>query len=82
MTSSSINYTIQIPQTYINWYLTKNPEPDEKFLAWISKVEKKIQKKMLLYLTDLPDEDYMEYFESKYTPSEMVQIIYKSNGFN
>lgn len=81
MSLSSINYTIQIPQTYVNWYLTKNQEPDKKFLAWISKVEKTIQKKMLLNLTDLPDEDYMEYFESKYTPSEMVQIIYESNGF-
>jgi hypothetical protein len=81
MSTGKFTYSKSIPQTYVDWYISKTSEPDEKFLSWISKVEKTIQKKMSMNLIDLPDEDYMRYFESNYTPNEMVKIIYETNGF-
>jgi hypothetical protein len=71
-----------VPQTYVDWYIKKTLEPNKQFLSWISKVEKTIQKKLSMSLTDLPDEDYMEYFESNYTPTDMVKIIFESNNLD
>ena len=79
--SSKTHYIKSIPQTYVDWYISRTAEPNQKFLSWISIVEKKIKKKLLMNLTDLPDENYMEYFELKYTPNDMVKIIFESNGF-
>ena len=79
--SKSTQTQMQISLTYVDWYQSKNPEPNKKFLLWISVVEKIIQKKISMSLIDLPDEDYIMYYESKYTPSDMVKLIYKSNGF-
>jgi hypothetical protein len=66
---------------YVRWYLNKEKEPNIHFVNWISKVEYKIKQEFGCELLDLPDEDYMLYFESSYSPNMMVQIIYKSNGF-
>ncbi len=69
-------------QTYVDWYKNITPEPNKKFLNWISNVEKIIQKKLSMNLTDLPDENYIEYFESKYSSLDMVKIIFESNGLD
>ena len=71
-----------VPQTYVDWYISRTPEPNQQFLSWISRVEKVIQKKLSMNLTDLPDEDYMEYFESKYTSDDMDKIIFESNNLD
>jgi hypothetical protein len=65
---------------YVRWYLNKEQEPNIRFINWISKVEYKIKQEFGYELLDLPDEDYMLYFESSYSPNMMVKIIYKSNG--
>ena len=78
--SQSIN---KLTQTgYIEWYLKSTNEPNIKFANWMNKVESKIKNKFNFELLDLPDEDYMMYFESLYTPNQMVQIILESNGLN
>lgn len=48
----------------------------------MNKVESKIKNKFNFELLDLPDEDYIMYFDSLYDPNQMVQIILESNGFN
>lgn len=66
---------------YVQWYMNSNSEPNTKFVNWISKIEKKIIAMYGMTLIDLPDEDYMTYFENKYTPDMVVQIIQESNEF-
>jgi len=61
--------------------MNSNSEPNTKFVNWISKIEKKIIAMYGMTLIDLPDEDYMTYFENKYTPDMVVQIIQESNEF-
>lgn len=80
MSKSTIDYLDYPKKTYVEWYKNNTSEPNEKFLAWISKVEKKIMTKLSLSLIDLPDEDYIMYFEENITPNDMVKIIYESNG--
>ncbi len=70
----------KMPSTYVEYYLSNIQEIDNKFLIWISKVEKIIYSKLQMSLIDLPDEDYMYYFENNFGPREMVQIIYESNN--
>ena len=60
---------------YSQYYLRKNNEPNKKFVNWINKVEKSVLEKFGFELLELPDEDYMLYFENKYSPSDMVKII-------
>jgi hypothetical protein len=69
------------PQNYIEWYTNSESNPNKKFLEWIGKVEKFIDTKLQLTLIDLPDEDYMRYFESGYSFLDMVSIILESNGY-
>lgn len=66
---------------YVRRYLNKEKEPNMQFAFWISKVEFKIKQKYGFELLDLPDENYLVYFESSYSPDMMIQIICKSNGF-
>lgn len=80
MSSNNI-HTRSTPQTYVNWYISRTTEPNQKFISWISIIEKTIQKKLSMDLIDLPDEDYMLYFESNYTPDDIIKIIFESNGF-
>lgn len=77
---NSANKIVKKSTNYVEWYLSKVSEPDVKFVNWIVKVEKKIGTILELTLLDLPDEDYMMYFEDKYSPDEMCQIILESNG--
>ena len=67
---------------YSNYYLQKNIKPNNKFIIWINSVEQMVLEHFKLYLLDIPDEDYMYFFENKFEPSEMVQIIQESNGFD
>jgi len=67
--------------TYVIWYLNIETKPNMQFAHWISKVEFKIKYKYGFNLLDLPDEDYMIYFESSYSPDMMVQVILETNGF-
>lgn len=66
---------------YLIWYLNREPKPNFSFAYWISKVEFKLKQKYGFNLLDLPDEDYMVYFESSYSPNMMVKVISESNGF-
>jgi hypothetical protein len=52
---------------YVEWYKNSNSEPNNQFVNWIKKIEKKIISNYGLSLTDIPDEDYMMYFEQKYS---------------
>ena len=66
--------------TYVKWYLNREQKPNIGFAIWMSKVEHKIKQKFGLDLLDLPDEDYIIYFELSYSPDMMVKLICKSNG--
>jgi len=66
---------------YSSYYLSKNSEPNTKFVDWINNVEKNVLERFGFNLLDIPDEDYMGNFESGYEPEQMVQIIQESNGF-
>jgi hypothetical protein len=66
---------------YSSYYLSKNSEPNTKFVDWINNVEKNVLELFGVNLLDIPDEDYMGNFESGYEPNQMVQIIQESNGF-
>jgi hypothetical protein len=79
---NNISIKKQYSNNYISWYLNINPKPNKKFIDWISIIEKFIQEKIKLTLLDLPDEDYMIYFESNYTPTDMIKIILDSNDLN
>ena len=66
---------------YSSYYMSKNSEPNTKFVDWINNVEKNVVERFGLNLLDIPDEDYMGNFELGYEPEQMVQIIQESNGF-
>jgi uncharacterized membrane protein len=68
--------------SYFEWCMNLHHKPSNEFLKWISVIEEKIQSKYGFTLIDLPDEDYIVYFESKYSTDAMIQKILKSNGFN
>lgn len=67
--------------SYSNYYLSKNNKPNNNFVIWINAVEQLVLTIYGLKLLDIPDEDYMNYYENKYQPNEMFQIIQESNGF-
>ncbi len=75
----SCNRLNKISSNYTEWYLNRNSEPNLGFLKWIERVEKKIIAKYGFTLIDIPDEDYMMYYEQKYSSDMMVQIIEESN---
>lgn len=66
--------------TYVKWYLNREQKQNIEFSIWMSKVEHKIKQKFGLDLLDLPDEDYIIYFELSYSPDMLVKLICKSNG--
>lgn len=71
----------KISSNYKELYLNKNTDINYGFLKWIERVEKKIIKKYGFTLIDIPDEDYILYYEEKYSSDMMVQIIEESNNF-
>lgn len=70
-----------IESAYVRWYINRVAEPNLAFANWMTKVEFKLKLKYGFNLLDLPNEDYMIYFESSYSPDMMVQVISESNGF-
>ena len=71
--------TLKSSYGYSQWYLSKTPKPDDKFIKWINLVEQMVIEFFSIELLDLPDEDYMENYENKITPIEMFNIIYEHN---
>ena len=69
------------PMLYSSFYLQNNTEPNYKFILWINSVEQMVLERFGFYLLDIPDEDYMYFYENKFEPYEIVQIIQESNGF-
>lgn len=65
---------------YSEYYISKNKNPNYKFVNWINKIEEEVIKIFGLCLLDLPDEPYMISFEEKYSPKEIVEIIKKNNS--
>jgi hypothetical protein len=51
---------------YTTNYKTKIPkdEVDKKFMIWMDKIEEYVFSSIGMYLLDLPDEEYMYYFEN------------------
>ncbi len=66
---------------YSEYYKTKNNVINHDFIRWINTVESLVYKRFNMNLLDLPDEAYMDFFESKLTPNEVFQIIKENNGF-
>lgn len=66
---------------YSIYYLSKNKNADHNFINWINIIEKNVLDNFGFYLLDIPDENYMYYYESNYEPKEIVEIIQKSNNF-
>jgi hypothetical protein len=68
---------------YFEWYISKykknNNKIDENFLEWIKKVENKILLMYGISLLDLPDENYMDYYEKKLSPELMADEIFQNN---
>lgn len=76
---------------YVNWYLNKcvnsnfkintnESKVNYEFIEWIEEIENYIILNFGFTLIDLPDEDYIFYFENNYTPEMMIKIILNSNG--
>ncbi len=59
-----------LKQCFSNWYPV-----NLKFLKWIDTIEQSILNKYNLNLLDIPDENYMYYFENNYTTKEVIRII-------
>jgi hypothetical protein len=66
---------------YSEYYLSKNNEPNNNFVVWITRVENTVLRKYGFTLLDIPDEDYMLYFENNYSPNDMVKIIHENFFF-
>ncbi len=77
----SCNKVYKLSSNYTEWYLNKNSEINLGFLKWIEQVERKVIAKYGFTLIDLPDEDYILYYEQKSSSDRMVQIIEVSNNF-
>ena len=66
--------------SYSNYYKKKiTGEFDSNFIKWIDKIENEIYKKFQLYLRDLPDEDYILFYENNYSPKFIVKMIIQNN---
>lgn len=60
---------------YIDYNTKNNIDIDKKFITWINIVENNVQKTLNLSLLDIPDEDYMVYYEEKHDPIEISKYI-------
>lgn len=79
--SFSNSNNIKNYKSYSSYYIKKNDLVDEKFVRWINRVEKLVFEKFNIGLLDLPDEDYMYYYENKYSSNDMFSIIQDNNSF-
>lgn len=64
------NYKIKIPKD----------EVDKKFIIWMDKIEKYVFFSIGMYLLDLPDEEYMYYFQNnvsyEYVGNKIINEYY------
>ena len=64
---------------YSDYYRQKmienNEEIDEKFCEFMDELENKVWKKFKISLLSLPDENYMDYYEHKRSPSFVLNKI-------
>lgn len=67
--------------SYSKYFLINNNEPDYNFISWIDNVEKLVFESYGVNLLDLPDKDYMYYYENNYQPDDMFKKIQEFNGF-
>jgi hypothetical protein len=69
--------------SYSNYYIKKcyknKSKPNMDFIAWITTIELVIEKALNLGLLDLPDQDYMDYFENRIEPVYVINKIIKEN---
>jgi hypothetical protein len=49
--------------------------PNTKFIVWVNQVEQIVIKNLNMNLLEIPDEDYMYYYESKMSSNDMAKII-------
>ena len=65
---------------YMYTYNIKDKEDcDKQFIEFMDNIEQIVFDKFNLYLLDLPDEDYYEYYERKCTPEQVANIVIKGN---
>jgi hypothetical protein len=68
---------------YVDYYIAKNTKNNQvinfKFVVWINQIEKYFIDKYCINLLDLPDEDYMFYFDENYSHKEVIDIIINNN---
>ena len=65
---------------YIEQATRANYQINQKFVIWVDTVEKIVYKKLRSNLIDLPDEDYMQYYENKMNPLEVAKYIIEQNS--
>lgn len=69
--------------SYSNYYITKcvksKEQPNLEFITWITTIELVVEKVLNLDLLDLPDDNYMDYFESGTKPEIMINKIIKEH---
>jgi hypothetical protein len=60
---------------YICYNNKHNINIEKKFVTWINIVENKVFEKLKLRLLDIPDEDYMFYYEQKHDPIKISNYV-------
>ena len=65
---------------YINQATRAKYQIDLKFVIWVDAIEKIVYKKLQSNLIDLPDEDYMQFYENKMNSLEVAKYIIEQNS--
>ena len=60
---------------YIKYCEKNSNAPNAKFIVWVNQVEQIVIKHLNMNLLEIPDEDYMYYYESKMSSNDMAKII-------
>ncbi len=60
---------------YIKYCRKNSNVPNTKFIVWVNQVEQIVIKNLNMNLLEIPDEDYMYYYESKMSSNDMAKII-------
>jgi hypothetical protein len=62
-------------KSYISRCQRNNSPVDTTFASWIENVEKIVIANLNQTLHDLPDENYVDYFDKKISAQEMAKIV-------
>jgi hypothetical protein len=68
-------------QHYIEYCNRNNTIVNNNFVSWVDRIEELVQKKYTFGLLDIPDEDYMIFYEDGFSPDEVFDEIQKLIGF-